>query len=104
MTLVITSKAPDEGGCLRMVGTLVRELAADGEEVHVLCYADAVYNLLAGSRQFGEFGPLPATFNAVDADVAARGIAGKLSTAVKRLDYGAVVDLVFAADRVVSCA
>ena len=103
MTLVVTSKAPDQAQALTSLGEVVRELAAE-EEVAILCYADAVYNLVAGSKPQEHFAQLPGTFYAVEADVLARGIAQKLVPNVRQVDYPAVVDLILAAGRLVSCA
>lgn len=103
MTLVVTSKEPDGAGFLRNMGNLVQELAAQGQ-VSILCYGDAVYNLVTGSRQYAEFEKLSGTVYAVQADVEARGIGGKLASEVHRVDYSEVVDLIFAAERLVSCA
>lgn len=103
MTLVITSKSTQETRHWQSLRTIVEQLAdVPGEEVRVLCYADAVYNLIGGSPHHQQLADWPATFYASVKDVDARGIQYRVAADVTAVDYPDMVDLIFAADRVIS--
>jgi sulfur relay protein TusB/DsrH len=101
-TLAVTAAAPGDGERLLQLRRLTEALVSQGQEVGLLFFADGVCSLVAGSQAGRTVAGLPAAIYAVEADAADRGLVGRLLAGVRLVSHGEAVDLLFAADRVLS--